>query len=378
MAIKIKIIDGNHAIAEDGTRFLIRDDSRGMDKKMWINKEDGGFLDSYLIKFATRTKRAIGQFNLYNEVLCSRLCSELGLNHVDYNLCEVEMSDGSVKNGVICQTYKKTPNKREVNGKTLYIDYCQAWYDNNFGQIPKIELNTTHAYLDQLKTRFVSRKMIMSPETESRLDLELFVLAVFDYATCQIDRHWGNVGWLHNNIFEDSDFKIELLPIYDNECAFLLDDMTEEVYGKIVGQINDKKRKNVVVDMINRKKNHSPCLGIQTSLVRIKEGTQDFLLPLPNDAEGLSNAMILAREIAEESLVDPKKGLFCERLMSFDMHAFLEKCDFISKEHEDVKQIYEFVWNTRMKLLKDSFEHVKNTYRGDGKDATDLSLLQRT
>ena len=59
------------------------------------------------------------------------------------------------------------------------------------------------------------------------------------------------------------------------------------------------------------------------------------------------------------------------------MHALLEECDFIAKEHEDVKQIYEFVWNTRMQLLRDSFEYVKNTNKGDEKGETDLSLLQR-
>lgn len=375
MTIKIKMIDEATAIAADGTKFNVREDSRGMNAKMWINKDKGAFLDSYLIKFATRSNGKISAFNLYNEIVSSKMCAKLGLNHVEYNFCEVEFPDGSTQQGVICQTYKQTPNKREINGKTLHLDYCQAWYDNNFGHVPDLPLNTTHTYLEQLKSRFVSRRMIMSPETEERLDLELFILAAFDCGTCQIDRHWGNVGWLHNNIFEDADFKVGLLPIYDNECSFLLDDMTEESFKKTVSLINDNKKKSVVVDMINRKKRNSPCLGIRTSLVRVKEGTQDFLLPLSNNEEGLSNAMILAREIAEEALSNPKKKAFCDALMAFDMHALLEECDFIAKEHEDVKQIYEFVWNTRMQLLRDSFENVKNTNKGDEKGETDLSLL---
>lgn len=378
MAIKIKMIDKFTAFVGDGVKFNVRDDSRGMNIKMWINKDKGEFLDSYLIKFATRSKDTISEFNLYNELVASRMCKKLGLNHVEYNLCEVEFPDGSVQKGVISQTYKQTPNRREINGKTLHLDYCQAWYDNNFGYVPDLPLNTTHTYLEQLKSRFVSRRMIMSLETEDRLDFELFVLAVFDFFTCQIDRHWGNVGWLHNNIFDDDDFRIGLLPIYDNECAFLLDDMTEESFKRILALINDKKKKSVVIDMINRKKRNSPCLGLRTSLVKIKDGTQNFLVPLSNNEEGLSNAMILAREIAEEALANPKKKAFCEKIMAFDMHELLEECDFFAKEHVDVKQIYEFVWNTRMQLLKDSFEYVKNTQKGDEKGETDLSLLQRT
>ena len=55
-------------------------------------------------------------------------------------------------------------------------------------------------------------------------------------------------------------------------------------------------------------------------------------------------------------------------MIALDISKLLDECDFIPKEYEGVKQIYEFVWNTRMKLLKESFENAKKTYKGEEKE----------
>lgn len=375
MVLKIVRIEDKIAIDEAGTRYIIKNDGRGVNEKLWIQKENGEFLDSYMIKFSTRKENTLNELNLYNEVICSGICRELGLYHVDYELCDFVDLDGTVKNGVICQNYRKTPNRVEINGKSLHNQFCEWCYDNNFGVVPDVEINTVYTYIEQLKTRFVSRKMIMSEATENRLTNELLTLALFDFCTCQIDRHWGNVGWLHNNIFEDQDFKVQLLPIYDNECTFLLDDMTEENLLKLVENINTPKKQNIAADMVNRKKYHSPYLGIKSALVRVKDKERGFLVPVSYGDSNESNAAVAARELAAEILVRPEMRELYERVTNFNIREYLDGTDFIPESLAHIKDVYEFVWNTRVKLLEESFEKAKKSAEGAKQNETGLSSL---
>lgn len=375
MVLKIVRIEDKIAIDESGCRYVIQDDSRGVNEKMWINKENGDFLDSYLIKFSTRKPGTLNELNLYNEVICSGICRELGLYHVDYELCEFTDLDGSVKSGVICQTYRKTKNRVEINGRSLHNQFCEWCYDNNFGVVPDVELNTVYTYVEQLKSRFVSRKMIMSETTETRLTNELLTLALFDFCTCQIDRHWGNVGWLHNNIFEDQDFKVQLLPIYDNECTFLLDDMTEENLTKLLSNINTPKKTQIAIDMVNRKKYYSPYLGIKTSLVRLKDKEKGFLVPLSYGDSNESNASIAARELAQEILVRPEMRALYENITRFNIREFLDRTDCIPESQARIKDVYAFVWETRVRLLNEAFEKAKKSAQGEMQNETGTPIF---
>lgn len=375
MVIKIVKIDKQTAIDESGCRYIIADDARGMNEKLWINKENGEFLDSYLIKFSTRKPNTLNELNLYNEVICSKICDKLGLYHVNYELCDFIDLDGSIRHGVLCQNYRKTPNRIEINGRSVHNQFCEWCYDNNFGKIPEVPVNTVYTYIEQLKTRFVSRKMTMSEKTENRLTNELLTLALFDFCTCQIDRHWGNVGWLHNNIFEDDDFKIQLLPIYDNECTFLLDDMTEENLLKLVQNINTPKKTQIAIDMVNRKKYHSPYLGIRSALVREKDKEKGFLVPLSYGDSNESNATVAARELAVEINTRPEMKELYDKIQAFDMRQLLDSTDIIPQSQSHLKDVYEFVWNTRVKLLTEALEQSKNNTQGDKQNEASLSSL---
>lgn len=373
MAIKIVQIDKNTAIDASGCRYTIADDARGMNDKFWIKKENGEFLDSYLVKFSTRKDGTLSDLNLNNEVICSRICSELNLYHVDYDYCEFVDLDGNSKYGVISQNYRKTPNRIEVNGKSVHNSYCEWCYDNNFGKIPEVEINTVYTYIEQLKTRFVSRRMIMSPETENRLKIELLTLALFDFCICQIDRHWGNIGWLHNNIFEDDTFKIQLLPIYDNECSFLLDDITQEKLDQLIEYINSPKKKQIAIDMVNRKKYNSPYLGVKTSLVHIKDHEKGFLVPNSFNDGNLSNAAIFAREMAQEINAHPELKAVYERIKSFDINKLLDGPNILPESKSHLKEVYAFVWNTRVNLLSNALEELKNMTQGENQNESNFS-----
>lgn len=373
--IKIVKIDEKVAVDQSGNRYLIADDIRGVNQKMWIKKEDGTIKDSYLIKFSTRKPDTLTDFNLYNEVVCSRICRELELDHVDYDFCEFVDTDGKSRKGVICPNYRESERHVELNGRSLHDFYCSWCYDNNFGKIPDIEINTVYAYIEQLKSRFESRKMLMSEETEKRMTEELITLSMFDFATCQIDRHWGNVGWINNNLFEDNRFRIKLLPIYDNECSFLLDEITEEDLINLIETIRSPKKSQIAIDMVNKKKRNAPYLGIKTALVRLKEDPKGFLVPRSNIEANVSNATILARELAQEINNRPVIKKLYDKLINLDMNKLMAELDCIPEDKSYLKEIYSFVWNTRIQLLKDSFEQTKNHPEGGKEDGSGLSLL---
>lgn len=376
MAIKITMLSDTLAVDESGCRYIVREHHKGVNKKLWLTKENGTFAEQYMVKFSSRKPGVVSDLNLYNEIVCSRLCDAIELDHVDYQLCEVLAQDGSITKGVVCQNYKEKPQHNEVNGKTIHDFYCNWFYDNNFGDIPHVEINTVYAFIEQLKLRFESRRMTMSEETENKLLFQLFALGLFDFNTCQIDRHWGNVGWINNNIYDDNSFKINLIPIYDNECSFLMDEITEENLNKLIANINSEKRVHIAIDAVNKKRTQSPCLGIKTSLVRIKEGTSGHLVPLSNNEQNLSNAQIAARELAHEILTRPQLRELYEKMAALDIDEFVKNLDFIPEEQAKIKDVYAFVWKTRLQLLKDSMEHIKKHGEGEHQnETTGLSSL---
>lgn len=373
MAIKIKQIAQNIAIDESGKEYIISTEKKGANKKFWL-KDPTKVMDTFLIRFSTHPKKpnAIDELSLYNEVICSKICENLGLNHVTYEMCEFTDLDGNVSQSVICPNYKESVKHIELSGKTL-LDYYQSWaYDNNYGEIPELPINTLYTYIELLKNRYESRRMKMSPETEARLSEEILTLAAFDFCTCQIDRHWKNIGWINNNMYDDNKFRVWMIPIYDNECSFLLDEATPEDVEKITTLIHTPKKRHNVVEMVNRKRVNSPYLGIKTSLVRLKDGSDSFLVPL-SDQNNMSNAMILAKELAKEIYHRPNLKKLYDKIIAFDVEKFMDEIDFISDENLKTKEIYSFVWNTRVKLLKDSFEKYKKETEGEQNNDKNLS-----
>ncbi len=371
----VKIVEVEKNIAKDelGNTYNIKRDRRGANQKLWIEHENGNLADAYLIKFSTRKEGQLSEFNLYTEVVCSQICEVLGLPHVKYDLCEFTNAEGETKQGVISQNYKKKQSHIEMNGKTLNTDYLGWYSDNNYGEVPDLPVNTVYTYITQLKGRFESRKMTMSEQTENMLTEELLILALFDFCTCQIDRHWGNVGWIHNNIFQDEKFSIGLIPIYDNECGFLLDEQTLEKLAELLTDIRNPKKVQRAIDMVNKKKYYSPYLGIKTALVKVKDENVGFLTPLPNREDGLSNAQIAANELAVEILKRPNLKAVYDKICAFDIDNLLENTDFIPKEYEAIKEVYSFVWKTRVKLLQKAFEKTKTQLNEEGKNEAGLS-----
>lgn len=371
--ISIKKINDNIAIDNFGQTYEIKQDSRGLNEKLWIQKSGGQFQDSYLIKFSTRPEEILSDLNLYNEVVCSNICKALGIDHVNYELCNFENTDGTSKLGVISANYKESPEDVEMNGKSLHESYCDWLYDNSFGKTSNEPVNTVYTFIKELKVRFESKNLSMSEEMETQLTEQLITLAIFDFCICQIDRHWGNVGWLHNNDFESENFRISLLPIYDNECSFLLDDITEKDLAEMLSNIRSGKNVQKVIDKVNKKKFNAPYLGIKTALVRVKENSNGFLVPLSNIIENVSNVTFLAREISDEIKSRENIKKLYEKISTFNISQFLDELNIIPESQEDIKEVYSFVWNTRVKLLKDTVKNEKKNPEGAIENEAGLS-----
>ena len=129
------------------------------------------------------------------------------------------------------------------------------------------------------------------------------------------------------------------------------------------------------MDMVNRKRYNSPYLGIKTSVVRQKEDRKWFLVPRPNGEDNCSNAEILAKEIADEVYTRPNIRKLYEKISRFDIESFLDSLDCFKDNYQDVKQVYAFVWNTRLKLLQKTIEKNKDAFEGENKNEQGLSQL---
>ena len=151
--------------------------------------------------------------------------------------------------------------------------------------------------------------------------------------------------------------------------------MTEENLLKLVENINTPKKQNIAADMVNRKKYHSPYLGIKSALVRVKDKERGFLVPVSYGDSNESNAAVAARELAAEILVRPEMRELYERVTNFNIREYLDSTNFIPKSHAHIKDVYEFVWNTRVKLLDEAFEKAKKSAEGEKQNETGLSSL---
>ena len=74
----------------------------------------------------------------------------------------------------------------------------------------------------------------------------------------------------------------------------------------------------------------------------------------------MSNAEVAAKELAEEILQRPRLMAIYNKICELDIQKLLEKADYIPKEYDAIKEVYAFVWNTRVKLLKNAMEKARN------------------
>ena len=93
-------------------------------------------------------------------------------------------------------------------------------------------------------------------------------MALLDFATLQIDRHWGNLGFLTNNKVGVP--SIKNIPLFDNECSFTLDRSMSSVEGFMhsLSTMKDPMKKYVMP--MAQAKSNAPLLGVKTSLVQLR------------------------------------------------------------------------------------------------------------
>lgn len=172
--------------------------------------DKGSFSHSYL-------------YNSYAEVLAYKIAKVIGINCIEYKLCNVEIYDKDENNIMrkISET-KACESKSFLRGGEYFIPfYCLIEY----GYIPKTVMNKGYnQIINHLLRLGIDIRQMMS---------EIFIL---DSIILNSDRHFNNFGFIGTKT--DAGLNLKVAPIFDNGESFLLNsdiDKAFKYYELIVG-----------------------------------------------------------------------------------------------------------------------------------------------
>lgn len=132
----------------------------------------------------------------YNELVCKELAKDYGYPYVDYDLATIKD-----KKGVISKNFKKE-NANYITGEELLSDFYkdEPFIDRH---------NNLEDIWDALEYRY--RNHPNKRQIVEYLMERIVGIFIFDIIICQNDRHPSNWG------IEESENKIDIMPLYDNE-----------------------------------------------------------------------------------------------------------------------------------------------------------------
>ena len=98
------------------------------------------------------------------------------------------------------------------------------------------------------------------------------------------------------------------------------------------------------------------ALSLSLAACGEKDKEKGFLVPLSYGDSNESNATVAAREIAIKINTRPEMKELYDKIQAFDMRQLLDSTDIIPQSQSHLKDVYEFVWNTRVKTYyRDTF-----------------------
>lgn len=321
--------------------FQVKHEKRGTNEKFWlINKE---FNNELMFKSNHRHASDIKENGFtYGELVTDFICNRVGLDNTNYYPCNIIRLDGTCLQGTVSPNYRKGKYNYEYSGENITVRYIKTQYDNNNGMVPHIEYNTVYEYIKQLRSLYGNR--IGSNKLEEFKEY-LLEMALLDYATCQTDRHWGNIGWM--SVLEMGVSTMRYIPLYDNESCFLfnksleyLDDLAEKIE-------KSKNGKKTVVEPIVNGADRTPRLGIKTATTICKDGIK--ILKKPTIPGQKTNIEVFQEEIAQEILTNKKLEKFYRKLKNLNLRKELEDCDYFP---ESIITIASNIWEVRLEQLE--------------------------
>lgn len=321
--------------------FNIKEEKRGTNEKFWLVNEE--FNNEFMFKSNHRTASRIKENGfIYGELITDLICNRIGMDNTNYYPCHVIFEDGTFVQGSISPNYRKGKYNNEYSGESVTMKYIKSQYDNNNGIIPHIEYNTVYEYMKELKSLYGSRLGEQKIQTFKQYLLQM---ALLDYATCQTDRHWGNIGWMRDS--QVGMQTMTYIPLYDNESCFLLNKSLEWIDALAEKLEKTKNGKKTVIGPMVNGADRTPRLGVKTATTICKDGVKILKKPLIPGQR--TNIEVFQEEIADEILNNKKLEKFYKKIKGLNLKKELQECEYFP---ESVISVVSSIWEVRIEQLE--------------------------
>lgn len=331
--------------------YNLHDDHRGANCKFWI--KSSAIPNGLMFKYPELRSNGEIMASSYGELLVSLLCDHLEVDHIPYYPCRFQLKNGSTLVGTICPSYKTNEYDTEYSASNITTRYIQSQYDNNFGKVSEIKYNTVYEYLKEIKDLYPK---VVQVSGLNQLKTSLLKLALLDFSTMQVDRHWGNFGFLNNS--KKGMRTIKVIPMFDNGCSFNGDKPISKMETLSHAIDHNKKWEKHVIDPMVSGKENAPLLGIKTPLVTLKD--ERALIKRKYYESEPSNVEIFADEITDEILNDKTMARFYQSMQNLDVEKIFTKSGYFPPE---VINVASKIWQGRMNILENCLEQKRsNSY----------------
>lgn len=307
-------------VDDSGFKYKTTEENRGANSKVWItNAMDSNysFETHYSYLFKTSFRRNISKdvnARNFGEVFAYKIEKALNLPHVPYFFCCFENINNQKYYGTLCPTFKSSILDVEITGLDLHNQYRKKTQDES------VEINCVYTYVKQLQAVYGGR---ITCEQIEDVKQAMLKIALFDYVTCQTDRHWKNMGFLIPNGTDLS--KFATIPLYDNEKCFIFNKSLSwiEKFANDLQKSNKSLEKMIVplIDQLDR----VPRLGIRTSTTIVSD--YDTLLPKRANEGEDSCTIVFTRELAQEIHDNEELRNFYSRVKNLDIKETLKDED---------------------------------------------------
>ena len=329
------------------TKFETSENHKGANCKFWIKNEDikEGLLFKYS-KFRNHENEE-QRATFYGELLVDMICFYNDMPHTGYYPCCFCLKNGEILKGSISTNYKQGKYNVEYSAENITTRYRQKQYDNNDGKIEHIEQNTVYEYIKQLKYLYPHR---MDDQKIDEIKNYLLKMATLDFLTLQIDRHWGNFGFMFNDLKGIK--TLTPIPVFDNECCFCLDEPISKIqeFSRLLHTIKNPNAK--LVKPMAQAKDNAPLLGIKHSLV-VNDISNRLVYRKYKKGEEPSNYDIFLKDLAEEINQNQELAAFYKKLKDFDLKSSMISVGYFPDYIIDVAAP---LYQERIKMIEKALE----------------------
>ncbi len=341
--------------------FTTAENQRGANCKFWIknNTIPEGLLFKYSRLRGSKDDAPL-KTTFYGEFIVDMIAYHTGLEHTGYYPCEIHMNDGSILVGSLSTNYKQGIYDKEFSAKNIDERYRNSQYDNNDGIINEVERNTVYGSIEQLKYLYPHR---FSDERFDEFKDYLLKLSLLDFLTIQIDRHWGNYGWMFNE--QEGIKSLTAIPTFDNECCFCLDDVPEKAEAVAFNIKNTKDPMGRIIMPKAGSKKNTPLLGIKTATCVNDKG--DRIVPRASKPGEINVYDVYLDELAFEIENNPELKEFYERVKNFNLKAEMKNAGYFP---DAIMDVVSALFEARLKMLNQAFDKRKQ----GGKHESSYSL----